>query len=323
MARRSISSSPISWVVENRNRIVRRAGTRPRTAVARIALYARSPAVGAERRRTDANEARSRIFRDHVTGPAVLRLEVGAGHEVGLYPVVYLERTLGLDVGPGPGTAAAVDRRRSLGSAAGGQHVAHQLVGVAADHALPVVHDGPDEPVGLGHEPELEEYGHVVPVHDPGADLVPGERAHELAVPDAIGDGEHEAAAAPELGPQPGAEQELDAGQVDLAQVPRVIHVRQVQVQVGGEARGRVRGRVGDAQPFLEPRGRHVAEQHARKVRQVDGRHGQHERGQRDARHRQRRYRPRAAAVRRRRGHWISVGFQRAAHVQQQHKTTD
>jgi len=138
---------------------------------------------------------------------------------------------------------------------------AHQLVRAAVDHPLPVVHDGPDKLVGLGHEPELEEYGHVVPVHDPGTDLVPAERPHELAVPDAVGYGEYEAAAAPELLPQAGAQQELDASQVDLAQVPGVVHVRQVHVQVSGQAHGRVYGSVRDPELFLDARGRHIAEQ--------------------------------------------------------------
>jgi len=186
---------------------------------------------------------------------AHLGLEYGAGHEVGLYPVVYLDGTLGSPI-RAVGVRGLGGRRRTTTD-----YGAHQLVRAAVDHPLPVVHDGPDETVGLGHEPELEEYGHVVPVHDPGTDLVPAERPHELAVPDAVGYGEYEAAAAPELLPQAGAQQELYAGQVDLAQVPSVVHVRQVHVQVGGQAHGRVYGRVGDPKLLLDARRRHVAEQ--------------------------------------------------------------
>jgi len=192
--------------------------------------------------------------------------------------VVYLGGTLG------PLTPT-VDR---LIGATATDDGAHQLVRAAVDHPLTVVHDGPDEPVGLGHEPELEEYGHVVPVHDPGPDLVPGESSHKLAVTDAVGDGEYESAAAPELPPYAGAQQELDAGQVDLAQVPGVVHVRQVHVQVGGQTHGRVDGRVGSPEPLLEPRGRHVTEQRPEKVRQVQRAHGRHDQRQRGARRRQR-----------------------------------
>lgn len=175
---------------------------------------------------------------------------------------------------------------------------AHQLVRVAADHALPVVHDGPHEPVRLGDEPVLEEHGHVVPVHQPVADLVPAERAHELPVPHAVGDGEHEATAAPQLAPQPRAQQELDARQVDLAQVPRVVHVRQVHVQVGGQAHGRVDAHVEHAERLPPaPGGRHVGEQRATEVRQVDRGHGQHDDRERGARRGQRDHRGRRAAV--------------------------
>lgn len=197
--------------------------------------------------------------------------------------MVYLDGTLGL-------------LERAVGRL-GADHGAHQLVRATVDHPLPVVHDGPHEPVGPGHEPVLEEYGHVVPVDDARADLVPPERAHELAVPHAVGYGEYEAAAAPELAPQPGAQQELDAGQVDLAQIPRVVHVRQVHVQVGGQAHGRVHRRVGGPQLFLQARGRHVAEQRPEKVRHVHRAHGQHDERQHGARRGQHRHRRGVAAA--------------------------
>lgn len=204
---------------------------------------------------------------------ADLGLEAGTGHEVGLYPVVYLDGTLGTLVRTLGGRLGGL-RRVSAVATTTPDDGAHQLVRAAVDHLLTVVYDGPDEPVCFGHEPELEEYGHVVPVHDPGADLVPAERADEPAVPDAVGDGEYETAAAPELSPYAGAQQELDAGQVDLAQVPGVVHVSQVHVQVGSQAHGRVDGRVGGPELLLEARGRHVAEQRPEKVRQVQQAHG-------------------------------------------------
>lgn len=222
-------------------------------------------------------------------GVGQLGLQVGAGHEVGLYPVVYLDGTLGSPVRAvgrlGRGRSRGRGRGRQRRPAGPAEDGAHQLLRAAVDHPLSVIHDGPDETVGLRHEPELEEYRHVVPVHDPGADLVPAERTHELPVPDAVGDGEYEPAAAPELAPYAGAQQELDTRQVDLAQVPGVVHVGQVHVQVGGQAHGRVHGRVGGPELFLEPRGRHVAEQRPEEVRQVQRAHGGHDEHQRDAGH--------------------------------------
>lgn len=201
--------------------------------------------------------------------------------------MVYLDGTLGSPV-RSVGVRCLGGRGRTATD-----YGAHQLVRTAVDHPLPVVHDRPDETVGLGHEPELEEYGHVVPVHDPGANLVPAERPHEFAVPDAVGYGEYEAATAPELLPQAGAQQELDAGQVDLAQVPSVVHVRQVHVQVGGQAHGRVDGRVGDPELFLNARRRHVAEQRPEEIRQVQRAHEHQDQRERCTRHRQRRHRQR------------------------------
>jgi len=202
--------------------------------------------------------------------------------------MVDLDRTLGL-------LERAVVGRFNVAAA---DHRAHQFVHAAVDHPLPVVHDGPDELVGFRHEPVLEEHGHVVPVHDPRTDLVTLERAHELPVPDAVGYSEHEAAATSEFTPHAGPEQELDSGQVDLAQVPGVVHVRQVHVQVGGQAHGRVRGRFGDPERPFEPRGRDVAEQRPEKVRQVQRAHGKHDERQRRARSRQRHNdRRRAVAV--------------------------
>lgn len=200
--------------------------------------------------------ARSRVARQRLPDAAVLGLQGGRRHEVGLDPVVYL----GWTFGPFDRTVGRL----------GADDGPHQLVRAAVHHPLTVVHHGPDEPVRFGHKTELEEQGHVVPVHDPSANLVPGERAHELAIPDAVGNGEHEATAAPELAPQPGAQQKLDPGQVNLAQVPGVVHVRQVHVQVGGQARGRIHGRVGGPEPLFEARGRHVAGQRPQKVRHVN-----------------------------------------------------
>jgi len=218
---------------------------------------------------------------------AHLGLEDGAGHEVGLYPVMYLDGTLGSPV-PVVGVRGLGGRRRTAAD-----YGAHQLVSATVDHPLPVVHNGPDETVRLGHEPELKKYGHVVPVHDPGADLVPAKRPHELAVPDAIGNGEYEASAAPELLPQAGSQQELDAGQVDLTQVPSVVHVRQVHVQVSGQAHGRVYGRVGDPEFLLDARRRHVTEQRPEEIRQGQRAHENQDQRERCAYHRQYRHRQR------------------------------
>lgn len=220
--------------------------------------------------------------------------------------MVYLDGTLGTLVRALGGRLGDLRRVTAVATAAPDDG-AHQLVRAAVDHLLTVVHDGPDEPVRLGHEPELEEYGHVVPVHDPGADLVPAERADEPPVPDAVGDGEYEAAAAPELAPYAGAQQELDAGQVDLAQIPGVVHVGQVHVQVGSQAHGRVDGRVGGPELLLEARGRHVAEQRPEEVRQVQQAHGHQDQRQsrasrRQCGHRRRRSRPGGSSRGRRSG---------------------
>jgi len=203
---------------------------------------------------------------------------------------MYLDGTLGSPVRV-VGVRGLGGRRRTATD-----YGAHQLVRAAVNDPLPVVHDGPDETVSLGHEPELEEYGHVVPVHDPGADLVPAERPHELAVPDAVGYGEYEAAAAPELLPQAGAQQKLDAGQVDLAQVPSVVHVREVHVQVCGQAHGRVYGRVRNPELLFDARRRHVTEQRPEEIRQVQRTHEYQDQRERCARHKQCRHRQRRRA---------------------------
>lgn len=158
--------------------------------------------------------------------------QVGAGHQVGLNPVVDLQWTLGLK--PGRLLVARV----LLGFL--GQQVTHQLVHVAVNHPLPAVHDSVHEVVAPAHEPVLHVNGILVPIHDPGRDAVQAERADELPVPDAGTALHRQAALLADRLPQAGARVELRPGEVHLAQIPRVVHVEQQEVHVRGQARRRV-----------------------------------------------------------------------------------
>lgn len=158
--------------------------------------------------------------------------QVGAGHQVGLYPVMDLQRTLGLQ--PGRLLVAGV----LFGSL--GQQAAHELLHVAVDHPLPAVNDGVHEVVAPAHEPVLHVNGILFPVHDPGRDAVQAERADELPVPDAGAALHRQAALLADRVPQAGARVELRPGEVHLAQIPRVVHVEQQEVHVRGQARRRV-----------------------------------------------------------------------------------
>lgn len=172
--------------------------------------------------------------------------QVRAGHQVGLYPVVDLQRALRLE-------PRRLHVRRVLFGELG-QQLAHQLLHIAVDHALPAVHDRVHEAVAAAHEPVLHVDGVVVPVHDPRRYGVHGERANEFPVPDVSAALHRQPALLADRLPQAGARVELGAREVHLAQVPRVVHVEQQEVHVRGQARGRERGRVQYVHVLLEQR---------------------------------------------------------------------
>jgi len=182
----------------------------------------------------------------HLGAYLVAVAQVGAGHQVGLYPVVDLQRTLGLHAG----------RLHVAGVVLGalGQQLAHHFLHVAVDHPLPAVHDRVDEVVAAGDEPVFHVNGIVVPVHDPRRYGVQAERPDELAVPDVGAALHRQPALLPDGLPQAGPGVELGPGEVHLAQIPRVVHVEQQKVHVRGQARGRVRGRVQHVHVLLEQR---------------------------------------------------------------------
>lgn len=172
--------------------------------------------------------------------------QVGAGHHVGLNPVVHLQRTLGLH--PGRLQLARV----LLGPF--GQQLTHHLIDVAVDHALPAVHDGVDEVVAPADEPVFHVDGIVVPVHDPGRYAVQAERSDELPVPDVSTALHRQATLLPDGRPQARPRVELGPGEVHLAQVPRVVHVEQQEVHVRGQTRRRVGRRIQHVHVLLEQR---------------------------------------------------------------------
>lgn len=85
--------------------------------------------------------------------------QIGTGHQVGLYPVVDLQRALRLQSG----------RLHVAGVLLGvlDQQLTHQLLDVAVDHPLPAVHDRVDKIVATADELVLHVDGVVIPVHDP------------------------------------------------------------------------------------------------------------------------------------------------------------
>lgn len=191
--------------------------------------------------------------------PSAAVPQVGAGDLVALQPLGHLQRERGLggqpvgldrvqhhgmhlvvlvlglhlDDGAGVGHPRHGGRHLGLGPA---QQVRHDLLGVAVDQLLPAHGDGAHEVVLWGDEPVLHEDADGVPVDDPGVDPEHVEGPDEAAVADGGRALHHAAALGSDVRQQTGALVEVDAGEVHLPQVARVVHVVQQHVDVGCQA---------------------------------------------------------------------------------------